>query len=212
MTTNFSRLAEISGRPLSDATPRLTAELASLAGGLSDELLRLLWARNGFFAFESALHVFSIGDGANCCGLERWNDPQGWRSEFNGMADRMLFFAEDIFGGQFCIADGAVHHFEPETGRTERKASGIDEWAGLVLRKSEEHTGWPLGHEWQTRFGALLPGKRLVPKKPFVLGGGFTVENLFALDAVRAMKTYANLATQIRDLPDGTQVRFQVVE
>jgi hypothetical protein len=53
---------------------------------------------------------------------------------------------------------------------------------------------------------------RLMPQIPFVLGGRFSLSNLFALDAVRAMKTYANLALQIKDLPDGATVNFRVVD
>lgn len=27
-----------------------------------------------------------------------------------------MFFAEDVFGGQFCIKDNQVYRFDPETG------------------------------------------------------------------------------------------------
>ena len=55
-----------------------------------------------------------------------------------------------------------------------------------------------------------MPGERLVPKVPFVLGGEFDVSNLHPLDSVKAMRFYGNLAVQIRDAPDGTRVHWNV--
>jgi hypothetical protein len=46
-----------------------------------------------------------------------------------------------------------------------------------------------------------------VPKIPFVLGGPFEATNLYAADAVKAMRFYGNLASQIRELPDGQRSR-----
>ena len=49
-----------------------------------------------------------------------------------------------------------------------------------------------------------------MPKRPFVLGGGFTVANLVALDGARILKNLGNLAHQIHTLPDGSPIQFEI--
>jgi hypothetical protein len=84
--------------------------------------------------------------------------------------------------------------------------------AAALLDDYETLTGYPLAHEWQRQYGALPEGKRLVPKMPFVTGGAFDVANLYAEDAVEGMRARGNLAMQINDLPDGTRIRYRIVE
>lgn len=45
-----------------------------------------------------------------------------------------------------------------------------------------------------------------------MLGGELTPENLSIIDAARGMRSRANLAVQIRDLPDGAAVNFKLVD
>jgi hypothetical protein len=209
---NIQRLLEISGPALSESTPRLAGECSALAGGLGPQLLQMLWARNGFYAFEAALHVLPLCDQHGEMSLEEWNASMLWRSAYGTLADGALFFAEDVFGGQFCIVNDAVFRFDPETGDKELLAATVDEWAGVLLAEHETQTGWPLAHEWQQRFGVLRPQTRLVPKLPFVLGGEFTVTNLHSLNSVEAMRFYAEVAVQIRDAPDGAKIQLRVVD
>jgi len=173
----------------------------------------LLWQRNGFYAFESALHVFpACSHPEDLICLSEWNLASCWRSSYNSLADGALFFGEDVFGGQFCLYRDAVCYFHPETGEKRPIANDIEEWAKLVLKKHRSLTGWPLAHDWQLKHGPLPPMRRLVPKVPFVLGGEFSVDNLYALDSVEAMQYYGQLAVQIHDAPDGAQISLRVIE
>jgi hypothetical protein len=45
-----------------------------------------------------------------------------------------------------------------------------------------------------------------------VLGGEFAADNLCPLEAAKGMRFRAELATQIRDLPEGASVTFKIVE
>jgi hypothetical protein len=81
-----------------------------------------------------------------------------------------------------------------------------------ILADYEVLTGYPLLHQWQAKHGALPIGVRLMPKVPFVLGGEYALDNLYSIAAVSGMKTRGNLARQIKDLPDGAQVEFRVIE
>lgn len=168
--------------------------------------------QNGFYAFESALHVFPDRSTGSELGLDQWNSPQLWRAKYEDMAEGLFFFAEDIFGFQFCIRGGDVCTFNPETGDVEPLARDLHEWAEKILSDYNFLTGYPIGHKWQLIHGPIAPRTRLTPKIPFVLGGKFETENLYARDVVEAMRFRGHLAIQIRDLPDGSQIEFQITD
>ena len=202
-------------RLLAAATDALTDALPmGLSGGrLLSELAEMLRARNGFYAFESALHVFASGDQrAAGDSLEAWNAPTTWRAGYDGLADGFVFFAEDVFGSQFAIRNERVYVFDPETGSAEPMASSVEDWADQLLSDYEVLTGFPLAHRWQQANGPIPAGQRLVPKIPFVLGGDFEISNVYLVDAREGMRLRSELAVQIRDLPDGAQVQYRVVE
>lgn len=195
---------------LNEYEPEMLGQSRRLAGNLADQLLRMLCQRNGFYALESALHVFSTHSSQNEIGIYDWNESALWRSGYKGMADGCLFFAEDVFGGQFCIKDSKVYTFDPETGSLEYLADDIESWVQILLSDYEVLTGYPLAHQWQKQNGRLPAGKRLLPKVPFVLGGEFVLDNLYLADAVEGMRFRADIASQIKDLPDGAQIKFNI--
>ncbi len=179
------------------------------AHALASELLSMLRQKNGFYAFESALHVFPISS-VDCMSLEEWNSDSLWRNAYQDLADGLLFFAEDVFQDQFCLSSSGVVRFEAETGRTEPYAQSIEEWARKVLSHYDVDTGWTLASKWQQENAPLRPGHRLMPKTPFFLGGQFSLDNLWEGDAVEGMRFKASLAIQTRDIPDGQRVRLVV--
>lgn len=208
----LEQLVEIGSAQLCSVEPKLSEDASALAGSLSEDLVELLQKKNGFYAFESALHIFpSISVGKEI-GLELWNSPTLWKDSYKGLTQDYLFFAEDVFGGQFCIRDNMVCTFEPETGKIEQIANNFEDWAKLILCNFQVLTGYTLAHQWQEINGPIPSGMRLVPKIPFVLGGEFHLENLCLLDSVRAMHLRGEIAIQIRDTPDGAKIRFSVRE
>ena len=69
-TTEIQRLINVAGSAISESTPRLSEESSRLAGSSINQLLELLWARNGFYAFESALHVYGVSEEPGAMGLD----------------------------------------------------------------------------------------------------------------------------------------------
>jgi len=208
LSDSLSELIAAASEPLASGEPRPL----SIEGGerFAETLEALLRRKNGFYAFESALHVLPSGTGEDVMSLERWNAPDLWRHEYGDMTEGCFFFGEDVFGGQFCFRAGQVCTFDPETGDIEPLAPSLDAWAGEILRRYDNLTGHPLAHEWQRRHGALPRGHRLVPTIPFVAGGEYRVENLRAGESVASMRYRGDIAKQIRDLPDGTPIRLKV--
>jgi hypothetical protein len=209
--TRTEKLLSISSEGLGAKLDRMPEFLEKYS--LSPELFQMLQAKNGFYTFEHALHVFPLqSDITGSPTFEDWNSDTLWRNGYNGLADGLLFFAEDVFADQFCLSakqDG-VFRFVAETGETEPLADSIEKWADLLLSNYEVETGWTLAHKWQSTNGRLQFGQRLHPKIPFVLGGKYDLDNLWAGDAVEGMLFKGDLASQLKDLPDGTQIRLRV--
>jgi hypothetical protein len=206
------KLIRIGGEALSLADPVLPSRLLDLAGPLADDLIGFLKRKNGFYAFESALHVRPAQTNGPDVGLADWNSEQLWINEYGDMAKGLLFFAEDLFGCQFCIKADGIYQFDPETAATEKLASDLDGWADAILRNHSYLTGYPLAHEWQATNGGIARGFRLVPKQPFFAGGEFSIQNLAPLGAVAAMRMRGYIALQIKDLPDGAKIELRIVD
>lgn len=211
MAKDLRKLIAIASPPLSHEAVDSHNALFTQAGSLGNALAQMLGMRNGFYAFESALHVFAMGQGADPYNLDTWNDRDLWIAEYAGLADNALFFAEDIFGDQFCIRDHRIWRFVAETGETEKMGHTLDQWAQQIVDNYEVETGYPLARDWQAQHGILAATDRLLPKRPFVLGGAFDVTNLYALDRVKGMRFRGNLARQIKNIPDKSKIKIKVV-
>lgn len=206
---HLEKLLAISSAPLA-AKLRSMPDLLKIYA-LGPELFGMLEQKNGFYSFESALHVFPITQDPGS-GLEGWNADSLWRNEYKDLAQGLLFFGEDILQDQFCLSlqDNKVFRFAAETGQVEFFADSIEKWAQRILADYRAETGWPLAHEWQQKNGPLPQGQRLMPKIPFVMGGEYHIENLWVGDAVRGMRFKGDVALQIRDVPDGGAVKLKI--
>ena len=212
MARGIETLLSIASPPLGRRLTSIPTLVADQAGRLGEALATLLLERNGFFAFESALHVFPFGGVQVGNDLLQWNSQDLWRYAYPESAGNHLFFAEDVFGEQFSIAEQIVWRFNPETGEASAFATSMDDWADRIMEDSDAETGYPLAHQWQELFGPLRLGCRLIPKLPFVAGGEFDVQNLYEADAVRGMLVRGSIAQQIRELPDGTSIQLEVID
>ncbi|SPL94593.1 unnamed protein product [[Actinomadura] parvosata subsp. kistnae] len=133
-----------------------------------------------------------------------------WQHEYGDAVASLTFFAEDAFGFPFAIGEGGVFTFDPETAERDLIASGVEEWASLMLDDPDVQTGFPVMHEWQVRNGAILRGHRLAPAVPFFLGGKFEAQEMRMKDSMELMRFRADIHRQVKDLPDGAQISIRL--
>src|SRR5947209_332050 len=64
----------------------------------ADQLIWMLRVKNGFYAFESALHVFPLvtDDRLHSQDLWRWNSMHTWKYAYGNKARNIFCFAEDV--------------------------------------------------------------------------------------------------------------------
>ncbi|HLX14125.1 MAG TPA: hypothetical protein VKS24_02830 [Bradyrhizobium sp.] len=209
----LQKLLEVGGAPFlpegpegPDAPLVVLDRFAEIGASISSVLRQ----KNGFFCFESALRFFPSETSRSSWGVTDWNKHDLWKADYDGLADDIFCFAEDLFGRQFVVFEGKIGAFEPETGNVEFVASSLEQWASKILQDCNYMTGYSLGHEWQLDHGPLHQRHRLMARQPFVLGGEYSATNFASTDSLQMMKNLGNLARQIRDLPDGAQIRFKV--
>lgn len=215
MKENLEALVSTGSEPLSPqlTLARLPAAVRKQAGALGQELLEMLKVKNGFFAFDRALHVFPLGTANEGYDLVTWNSDELWRTAYGHLlAGRELFFAEDIFGEQFLIREDTIWRFDPETGDQEAFADTLDDWAYRILDEDHVEVGTLFANDWTYLNGPLDAKMRLVPRRLFTLGGAFELENLLAADAVKAMRFRGDFAQQVHDLPDGTEIELELTD
>jgi hypothetical protein len=208
--TKFSKIEKL--------TSLGTAALGSSAIALDtpvalfgDALTHLLEKKNGFLAFESALHVYPRDD-TDDFDITVWNLPSSWKRLFLNEKEIGFCFAQDLFSRQFFIKANGVFVFDPDDASIARSARDLEDWAGLALLDYSNMFGWRLAHDWQETFGPLAYGERLAPKVPFVLGGDFSIDNLYKGNALNLLGARANIANQILSLPDGAEIAIKIVD
>lgn len=209
MDPAFATLLSAAGPAL--AAPPAGGSALDAWGPIGCELADLLGVRHGFYASSSALLVRPLRHSGPPLGIEQWNAASLWRADYPSEDwGPTLFFAEDLFGGQFCIRGGRVLAFEPETGALgDIGCASLAEWARLITADHRFRTGEPLAHAWRAAHGPLEPGRRLVPKVPFVVGSAYSVDNLYACEDAAGMRLRAAVARQLRGVPDSARVVFR---
>ncbi len=139
-----------------------------------------------------------------------WNEASGWKRHYTDVPVPDVVIAESFLGEQYAVVDSVVVRWDPETGETESK--GLSEGGWIAAMEDDPSVDAPvwLLQAWELANGALPLTQHLAPKVPFVLGGEFELGNMYAADAGSDLAWRAQLAQQIRDLPDGAEVTLHV--
>jgi hypothetical protein len=173
---------------------------------LPPELVRLLGDLNGFIIGNGTLHVRGASLIPDWHSLRAaWHGPSAFHALYDDVLENDIPFAEDQFGDQFLIRNGAILRLSAETGEIE---TYVDNLAVFLRRLNEDIEGFfnvSLRH-------TMEPGQLLLAYPPFVFresSGGA------ALNPVRAGEVilfHADLAKKLRDVPEGGTIEFKLVE
>lgn len=171
---------------------------------LPPDLVRVIEDTNGFILHEGALHV----RGASL--MPEWHSLRAaWRgvSAFHTLYESVdaadIPFAQDQVGDQFLLRDGQVLRLAAETGDIEALASNLEDFIARLSEDIEGFLNVGLGHTMQ-------PGQLLLAYPPFVFRESGAESSLKPTRAGEVILFHADLARQIRDIPDGGQVEFNV--
>jgi hypothetical protein len=133
---------------------------------------------------------------------------------YQKIAGKIFAFGQDTFGNQFCFReDGKVVFLNIESGDVEELADSFMSWEDSLEKDFEYLTGVNLRIEFaKANPNVLGVADRLCPKIPFIIGGEFTVNNLYRVSFLECLYINYNIANQIHDLPDGATISLKAVE
>lgn len=172
----------------------------------------LLSQYNGLTAFDGGLRVFGT-QSKLLPTLQEWNEQNGWRSAYKELInERLIFFAEDVFGNQFAFDDGRVVYFDVENGRASPFAKSFSEWLSITLEDPVDTLQLMLYRNWLGKGQRLEPSEHLCPVYPFIVKGNPPLEEIYPVKSMEDMMYKGNFAYQIKDVPDGAQIKIRVTE
>lgn len=172
---------------------------------LPAELVRILSNTNGFILHEGAVHVRGACLTPEWHSLRAaWRGPKAFHILYDEVRPSDTPFAQDQVGDQFLIREGVVLRLFAETGKTERLSGSLQEFFSKMNDDIEGFLNVGLSHK-------MLPGQLLHAFPPFCFES-VEVSSLAPLTATEVILFHADLARQIRDVPDGTQVEFKVID
>jgi hypothetical protein len=167
-------------------------------------LVRVLVDANGFILHEGALHVRGASRTPEWHSLRAaWRGPSAFHTLYEDVRASDIPFAQDQFGDQFLIRDGAVLRLLAESGELEPVAESLDEFFSGLSGDIEGFLNVGLDH-------AMKPGELLVAYPPFVCQESGAGVSLKPSPVGEVILFHADLARQIRDVPDGGQVEFKL--
>ena len=164
----------------------------------------LMLKTNGLICFESALQIYPF-DKSNIS-LKNINNDEIWGKKYLFINHSYFCFAQDLFGFQFCFTNQGIEIFNTETGEFSFLTDTFENWIQMILTDYNYLTGYEIGHEWQKKFRKLQLSERLNGKIPFVLGGSYSIENLYPINLISLLDFRADIANQIYNLEDGQQI------
>jgi hypothetical protein len=180
---------------------------------LPADLVGLLRQINGFIQFEGGLHV------RGACRAPAWHSLRdAWEGEaafhrlYPEVRPEDVPFAEDCLGDQFLLRDGQVWRLWAETGEIESLEVGWSGFFEAVQADPVEYLSlYPL-LQFQREGGRLEPGQLLAAFPPFCTKESADGVSLRAIVADERRRFLAELAMQLRDVPDGGKIEFRVEE
>jgi hypothetical protein len=181
---------------------------------LPDYLASSLRVVNGFIRYGGGLHL------RGACLLPLWHSIRAaWRGSlaFHTLYEEVLPtdvpfvpFAEDCMGDQFLLRDGVVFELAAESGQVRTLEVELPEF---LTRAAEEPVEFLQMHpllQFQAEGRQLKPGELLAAYPPFCLQAEGERVSLRAISTEERRGFLADVARQIRDVPDGGIVQFEV--
>ena len=166
-------------------------------------------SKNCGFFYGKSLQMYAFSS------LYTFNDIENINSllkgEYGIVMNGLVSFAQDLFGNQFCFNknDASIIFFNAETGERESVASSYIDWINVLDDELEYFTGVNVLRTWLSD-NLFKFDQRLCPKIPFIMGGEFKVNNLYAGTFPEYIKANSNIAKQVYNLPDGTKVKLNI--
>lgn len=181
-------------------------EDVELLSELPADLVPILSDTNGFILHEGAVHVRGACITPEWHSLRAaWSGPRAFHILYDDVLPSDIPFAEDQVGDQFLIREVEVLRLSAETGEIEHLADNLEDFFVRAGSDIEGFLNVGLGH-------TIQPGQLLQAYPPFCMRESGAGASLASVPASEVILFHADLARQIRDVPDGGQVEIKMTD
>lgn len=178
----------------------------TLLAELPPELAGLLTQANGFILRDGALHFRGACSQPDWHSLRHaWSGPQSFQQLYPDVLPDDIPFAQDQFGDQFLLRDGNVLRLVAETGDVEPCSQSLKDFMEGIGDDIATFLNVGLQHQ-------LSPGELLLAYPPFCMAETGKGASIRSITAGQLILFHADLARQIRDIPDGGQIEIKLVD
>jgi hypothetical protein len=177
---------------------------------LPADLKALLNQANGFIQFRGGLHVRGACRAPAWHSLrEAWEGEDAFHSLYPDVNAGDVPFAEDCLGDQFLLRDEQVWKLSAETGEMGSLELSLREFFAAAQNDPVEFLSLHPLLQFENEGGKLEPGQLLSAMPPFCLAESGEGVSLRAISGDDRRRFLADLARQIRDVPDGGKIVFK---
>jgi hypothetical protein len=171
---------------------------------LPHELFNLLSEINGFILYRGAVHVRGACISPEWHSLRTaWRGPQAFHVLYEHVRPSDVPFAQDQLGDQYLLREVGVCHLAAETGEVESFCESLRIFLQRVEEGVEDFLNVGLKH-------TMEPGQLLLANPPFCFRESTAHASLNPLAATDVVAFHADLARQIRDIPEGGHVSLTI--
>lgn len=178
----------------------------SVLDQLPDNLRAVIASPAGFILHHGAIHFRGCVSRPAWHSLgEAWHGENAFHQLYPGVSETDIPFAQDQLGDQYLLRGIQVYRLDAETGEVGLFASDLETFLSGIACDIAEYLNVGLDHE-------LPPGRLLHAHPPFCMAESGRDASLRAVPADELILFHADLARQIRDVPDGGKVTFTAAE
>jgi hypothetical protein len=177
---------------------------AELLKDLPPELVDILNHTNGFIVHHGAFRLRGAIRAPDWHSLRSaWRGVHGFCTLYDSVLPTDVPFGQDQLGDQFLLRDDKIVRLSAETGAIRAIASSV---ASFFDRLKDDIVGFlNVGLQY-----AIQPGELLFAYPPFCCQESGSGSLLKPLPAEQVILFHADLARQIKDVPDGARIVFRV--
>lgn len=168
-----------------------------------EDLYQLLRQVNGFILRHGALHVRGGCAAPDWHSLRRvWRGEQAFHEAYHAVRPEDVPFAQDLFGDQFLLRRGVVWRLFAETGEMEEAADSLGEFMARINEDIDAFLN--VGD------ARVEPGQLMLAYPPFCFDGPASKSTFSAVSTLEVIAFHANIAGQLKDVPEGAKIEFKV--
>ncbi|SKB02084.1 hypothetical protein SAMN02745166_03537 [Prosthecobacter debontii] len=160
----------------------------------------------GFILRYGAIHFRGCVDQPDWHSLRKaWYGDHSFHRLYPSVFETDIPFAQDQMGDQYLLRSEEVFRLDAETGKVDRFASDLESFMAGIDGDIAAYLNVGLDHQ-------LEPGFLLLAYPPFCMAESSGGASLRPVPSGELILFHADLAAQIRDVPDGGKVIITATE